>query len=187
VAVNTFQAISGAGRRGLSAMEIEGNCIPFIRNEEEKLGRESNRILGTVGPEGIEPWPVPVRANCCRVPVREGHLLSVSAEFEEPLDEQSAARALAGFHGRPQRERLPSAPEFPIVVRKEDNRPQPILDAWAGTPARARGMAVTVGRLRMRGRTLDLFGLVHNTVRGAAGMCLLSAELALKDGLLSGK
>jgi len=187
IAVTTFQAISGAGRRGLAAMDIAGNCIPFIRNEEEKLARESNRILGTVGPDGIVDWPVPVRASCCRVPVREGHLLAVSAEFEEPLDEPTAIRALAGFRGRPQRENLPSAPEHPIIVRTEENRPQPILDAWAGTPDRARGMAVTVGRVRARGRALDLFGLVHNTVRGAAGMCLLASELALREGLLDGK
>ncbi len=187
VALTTFQAVSGAGRRGLAAMDIAGNCIPFIRNEEEKLGREANRILGTIGPEGVAPSPIPIRASCCRVPVREGHLLSIAAEFEEPLDEQTAGRALAGFRGRPQRENLASAPEHPIIVRKEENRPQPILDAWAGTPARAQGMAVTVGRLRARGRTLDLFGLVHNTVRGAAGMCLLGAELALREGLLDGR
>lgn len=187
VLVTTFQAISGAGRRGLAAMDIAGNCIPFIKNEEEKLGREANRILGPVGPRGTEIWPVPVRANCCRVPVREGHLMSVSLEFEQAVDEQTAARALASFRGLPQEMRLPSAPERPIIVRTEENRPQPILDVWAGTPERAGGMAVTAGRLRARGRSLDLFGLVHNTVRGAAGMCLLAAELALRQGLLDGK
>lgn len=184
VALTTFQAISGAGRRGLAAMDISGNCIPFIRNEEEKIGREANRVLGTVGPRGIEDRPVPVRARCCRVPVRDGHLLSLTAEFEGPVDGEAAARALADFRGRPQREKLPSAPVRPVIVRREEDRPQPVLDAWAGSPARARGMAVTVGRIRSRGPYLELFGLVHNIVRGAAGTCLLGAELALRRGLI---
>jgi aspartate-semialdehyde dehydrogenase len=187
VAVTTFQAISGAGRRGLAAMDIAGNCLPFIRNEEAKLGSEPGRILGDRNETGIDPWKSPIRANCCRVPVREGHLLSVSVEFGEAVDETTAARALASFRGRPQEERLPSAPEHPVIIKSEEDRPQPILDAWAGTPERARGMAVTAGRLRSRGRVLDLFGLVHNTVRGAAGTCLLAAELALRDGLLEGE
>lgn len=187
VLVTTFQAISGAGRRGLAAMDIAGNCVPFIRNEEEKLGREPGRILGTVVENGIASWEMPVRANCCRVPVRDGHLLSVSVEFEAAVSEKDAAAALAGFQGLPQKLELPSAPVRPVIVRTEEARPQPILDAWAGSPERARGMAVTAGRLRPRGRSLDLFGLVHNTVRGAAGTCLLTAELALKQGLLNSK
>jgi len=184
VAVTTFQAISGAGRRGLAAMDIAGNCIPFIRNEEAKLGSESGRILGGLNDDGIQNWDVPIRANCCRVPVREGHLLSVSVEFETEMDESTAARALAAFRGCPQEWSLPSAPEHPLIVRTEEDRPQPILDVWAGTPEPARGMAVTAGRLRSRGRILDLFGLVHNTIRGAAGTCLLTAETALHQGLL---
>jgi aspartate-semialdehyde dehydrogenase len=184
VVITTFQAISGAGRRGLAAMDITGNCVPFIRNEEEKLGREPGRILGTLENDGIAPWDVPVRANCCRVPVRDGHLLSVSVEFDKPVTEKAAADALSGFRGLPQKWNLPSAPAQPVIVRTEEARPQPILDAWAGSPERARGMAVTAGRLRARGHFLDLFGLVHNTVRGAAGTCLLTAELALKQGLL---
>ncbi|MHB8055512.1 MAG: aspartate-semialdehyde dehydrogenase [Candidatus Aminicenantales bacterium] len=187
VVVTTFQAISGAGRRGLAAMDITGNCVPFIRDEEEKLGREPGRILGALESDGIRSWDVPVRANCCRVPVRDGHLLSVSVEFDEAADEKAAAEALAGFRGLPQKWNLPSAPAQPIIVRTEESRPQPVLDAWAGSPERTRGMAVTAGRLRARGRHLDLFGLVHNAVRGAAGMCLLTAELAAKQGLLDKK
>ncbi|HPW17446.1 MAG TPA: aspartate-semialdehyde dehydrogenase [Candidatus Aminicenantes bacterium] len=186
VAVTTLQAISGAGRRGLAAMDIAGNCLPFIRGEEEKMALEPGLILGSLGTDGVVPWPVPVRASCCRVPVREGHLLSVSVEFEGPVGRDAAAEALASFRGLPQELGLPSAPERPVIVRTEDDRPQPALDAWAGSPARARGMAVTAGRLRSRGRGLDLFGLVHNTVRGAAGMCLLTAELAARQGLLDG-
>jgi len=187
VAVTTFQAISGAGRRGLSAIDIAGNCLPFIRNEEAKVGSEPGHILGQLTETGINDWDIPIRANCCRVPVREGHLLSVSVEFEEGIDEPTAARALASFRGRPQELSLPSAPEPPMIVRTEEDRPQPILDVWAGTPERARGMAVTAGRLRSRGRVLDFFGLVHNTVRGAAGTCLLAAELAFHEGWLDEK
>ncbi|MCX6566080.1 MAG: aspartate-semialdehyde dehydrogenase [Candidatus Aminicenantes bacterium] len=187
VVVTTFQAISGAGRRGLAAMDIAANCIPFIPNEEEKLGREPGRILGTLDQNGIHLWPVPVRANCCRVPVRDGHLLSVSVEFDRAVEERAAAEALTAFRGLPQEWNLPSAPAQPVIVRTEEARPQPVLDAWAGSPERARGMAVTAGRLRSRDCFLDLFGLVHNTVRGAAGTCLLTAELALKQSLLDTK
>jgi len=187
VAVTTFQAISGAGRRGLPAMDITGNVFPFIRDEEEKLGREPGLIFGTLIKNRIKPWPVSIRANCCRVPVRDGHLLSVSVEFEKAVGETTAADALASFRGKPQDMRLPSAPERPVIVQAGETRPQPVLDVWAGRPERARGMAVTAGRLRSRGRHLDFFGLVHNTVRGAAGTCLLTAELASKQGLLDTK
>jgi aspartate-semialdehyde dehydrogenase len=182
VTVSTYQAVSGAGRRGLAAMDIAANVIPFIRDEEEKLIRETAKILGRLEFGRVEPGGPEVNASCCRVPVREGHLLGLRLDFVTDIELRDAEAALADFRGRPQERGLPSAPERPVIVRSEEDRPQPVLDAWAGWPARARGMAVSVGRLRKRGRSMGCFALVHNLVRGAAGSCLLGAELALSQG-----
>ncbi len=187
VSVTTFQAISGAGRRGLAAMDIIGNVIPFIRNEETKIAMETCKILGSLAGETIVPLPIEVRASCCRVPVREGHLLGIDVEFGESPDPEAALTAIRDFRGVPKHRELPSAPQRPLILRTEEDRPQPILDAFAGTPERARGMAVTIGRPRFQGRSLRLFALVHNTIRGAAGGCLLNAELALAAGLIPGR
>ncbi|OGD22159.1 MAG: aspartate-semialdehyde dehydrogenase [Candidatus Aminicenantes bacterium RBG_16_63_16] len=183
VTVTTFQSISGAGRRGLASFDIAGNVIPWIKNEEEKMERESRKILGELTADGIRPASFPVSATCCRVPVREGHLMSVSVRFANGAGAADVAEALAAFRGVPQGLGLPTAPEQPIIVRPEEDRPQPALDAWAGRPERARGMAVSVGRIREKDGVLSLILLVHNTVRGAAGACVLGAELAAAEKL----
>lgn len=183
VTVTTFQAISGGGRRGVAAMDIAANVIPFIRDEESKMSRESRKILGRLAAGEVRAAEFQVNASCCRVPVRDGHLLSLRLDFDRPIDAGEARQALAGFRGLAQDLRLPTAPERPVLMRDEEDRPQPVLDAMAGLPERARGMAVTVGRLRGRGRSLNCFALVHNTIRGAAGACLLNAELAFRQGL----
>jgi aspartate-semialdehyde dehydrogenase len=185
VQVTTFQSISGAGRRGLAAMDIAGNVIPFIRNEEEKMARESRKILGELGGPGIIPAPFSVSATCCRVPSREGHLMSVSVRFAEEVSAAAVAEALASFRGVPQELGLPTAPERPLIVREEEDRPQPVLDARAGRPPRARGMSVSVGRIRGTTGGISLVLLVHNTIRGAAGTCLLTAELAVAENLVN--
>jgi aspartate-semialdehyde dehydrogenase len=184
VLVTTYQSISGAGRRGLAAMDIAGNVIPLIKNEEEKMERESRKILGTLGGEGIVPAAFSVNATCCRVPVREGHLMSVVLRLEKEVSSDAVGEALASFRGVPQQLGLPTAPEQPLIVREEEDRPQPILDAYAGRPERARGMAVSVGRIRAKAGAVNLVLLVHNTVRGAAGTCLLAAELAVSEKLM---
>lgn len=184
VVATSFQAISGAGRRGLAAYDIAGNVVPFIRDEEDKLERESRKILGRLSEDAVEPAPFAVYASCARVPVRDGHLLSLAVELDRTVEEEQARAALAAFRGIPQEQDLPSAPSVPLVVRTEQNRPQPLADAEAGSPARARGMAVTVGRVRRSGRILNVFALVHNTIRGAAGASVLNAELAVRYGLI---
>lgn len=200
VTVTTFQAVSGGGRRGVSAWDILGNVVPFIAGEEEKVGRETRRILGVLSAAGVRPDPVEVYPSCARVAVRDGHLQSVGVEFARPVDGDAAGAALAGFLAEPQRLRLPTAPSRPIIVRPEPDRPQPRLDARAGAriharreasgeaegDGRAAGMAVSVGRLRPQGKRLDFFLLVHNTVRGAAGGSVLNAELAARKGLIPG-
>lgn len=187
VTVTTFQAISGAGQRGVAAWDILGNVIPYIANEEEKVARETKKILGTLAGKQIKDNALEIYPSCSRVAVMNGHLQSVTAEFSGLVNTDEIAAALSGFTGEPQRLALPTAPIRPILVHKNADRPQPALDANAGEPAAARGMAVSVGRLRSRGTRCSFFLLVHNTVRGAAGGCVLNAELALKKKLLGGE
>jgi len=185
VLVTTFQSISGAGRRGLAAMDIAGNVIPWIRQEEEKMARESRKILGQLDGVNIVLPPFEVHATCCRVPVREGHLMSAVIRFDREVSAEAATEALASFRGVPQELGLPTAPERPVIVREEEDRPQPVLDVLAGRPERARGMAVSVGRIRGNSGAISLVLLVHNTVRGAAGTCVLAAELAVSEKLVN--
>jgi len=185
VKVATYQAVSGAGRRGLFSLDILANIIPYIEGEEAKMEREPLKILGSLKNGSVEEVNLDIKASCCRVPVRDGHLESVFVELDEDVDPETLLRTLSSYRGIPQERRLPTAPEKPLVVREENNRPQPLLDACAGTPERAEGMAVTVGRLRKKGRSINLFLLVHNTVRGAAGTCILNAELAMTEGYMT--
>ncbi|MFA5897187.1 MAG: aspartate-semialdehyde dehydrogenase [Thermoplasmata archaeon] len=177
VHVATYQALSGAGYPGVPSLDIVGNVVPFIENEEEKMRREAKKILGAWS-DGVVPSPLEVWSNCVRVAVREGHLEAVSIPLEEDVAPEDVARVLSSFRGEPQRCKLPTAPKEPILVRSERNRPQPLLDVNAGEPERARGMAATVGRIRIVGRNLRFFVLSHNTLRGGAGGSVLNAELA---------
>jgi aspartate-semialdehyde dehydrogenase len=187
VTVTTFQAISGAGQRGVAAWDILGNVIPYIADEEEKVRRETKKILGTLAGKQIRDHELEIYPSCSRVPVKNGHLQSISVEFPKPVSADGIAAALSGFTAEPQQLALPTAPHQPKLVQKNADRPQPPLDVDAGEPASARGMAVTVGRLRSQGNRCSFFLLVHNTVRGAAGGCVLNAELALKKKLFKGE
>lgn len=181
--VSTYQALSGAGYPGVPSLDIMANVVPFIDNEEEKMRREAKKILGAWR-NGIVPSRLDVWANCVRVGVREGHLEAVSIPLQEDVEGEEVARVLASFRGEPQRRKLPTAPKQPVLVRSEQNRPQPLLDLNAGEPERARGMAATVGRIRVTGRNLRFFVLSHNTLRGGAGGSVLNAELAYRRGFL---
>lgn len=181
VHVTTYQALSGAGYPGVPSLDIEGNVLPFIENEEEKIRREAKKILGTWS-DGILLSEIEVWANCARVAVRDGHLEAVSIPLTEDVSPAEVAKILSSFRGEPQREKLPTAPKIPVLVRSETNRPQPLLDLMAGEPARARGMAATVGRIRVAGRVLRFFVLSHNTLRGGAGGSVLNAELVQRRG-----
>ena len=183
VHVATYQALSGAGYPGVPSMDITGNVLPFIESEEEKMRREAKKILGAWS-NGVAMSPIDVWANCVRVAVREGHLEAVSIPLEEDVAPEAVARTLSSFRGEPQRDKFPTAPKVPVIVRTERNRPQPLLDVNAGEPVRARGMAATVGRIRVNDRLLRFFLLSHNTLRGGAGGSVLNAELAHRRGYL---
>ncbi len=182
VSVVTMQAVSGAGYPGLSELDISGNVIPFISGEEEKLESETQKILGAQRNGAIDPADLRVSAQVNRVPVADGHLESVSVKLRNTATLDAAREALQSFSGAPQSEGLPSAPNRPIVVLDEPDRPQPKLDV-----DRENGMATFVGGLRPC-NVLDykMTVLGHNTLRGAAGGSVLNAELAVARGLIGG-
>lgn len=179
--VTTLQALSGAGYPGVPSLDAQGNVIPFIDGEEEKIEREPPKILGRLTNGRVENASFPISVSVNRVPVRDGHTESVFLRLGRRASLDEVRGALEAFTGEPQRLKLPSAPEKPIVVREERDRPQPVRDVEAGN-----GMTVTVGRVRSDPVFDVRFTLlVHNTVRGAAGAALLNAELMAKTGWLS--
>ncbi len=179
VVVSTMQAVSGAGYPGVPSLDILGNVVPYIGGEEEKMQTETLKILGSDG--GRVPHAAVVSAHTNRVPVIDGHTMTVSVDLGEKPSPETVVAALRAFKGRPQELGLPSAPQPAIVVMDEPNRPQPRLDADLGA-----GMAVSVGRVRPCPVLHTRFvALGHNTVRGAAGAAILNAELMHAQGLLS--
>lgn len=184
VFISTYQALSGAGYPGVPSLDAVGNVVPFISHEEEKMESELAKMLGSYSNGRFDFADFKVMANCARVPVVDGHLESLVIDMEQQPTLEELAKCLEDFRGEPQRLGLPSAPEQPIIVRKEENRPQPVFDAMAGRPERARGMAVTVGRLRQSNGYYKAFAMSHNTLRGGAGGSVLNAELAKAKGIL---
>ncbi|MGA8710683.1 MAG: aspartate-semialdehyde dehydrogenase [Thermoplasmata archaeon] len=183
VHVATYQALSGAGYPGVPSLSIADNVVPFIREEEEKIQRESARILGHWKARTVVPSPVPVLAHCVRVATREGHLEAVTVESTRRPRLAEIESAWRSFD--PLRDlNLPTAPTPPIELRPQADRPQPLRDRWAGHPVRARGMAAVVGRIRWEPPFLRFFVLTHNAVRGGAGASVLNAELAFAKGFL---
>jgi aspartate-semialdehyde dehydrogenase len=188
--VTTMQAISGAGYSGVASYAILDNVIPYIKDEEGKVETEPQKILGRWDGSAFRPLEMTISAQCNRVPVVDGHFFTISFRFrksaglrrsstiETLIDD--AKKAIESFEGEPQRLGLPSAPKRAVTYLDGNDRPQPRLDRGLGN-----GMTVSVGRLRPC-PVLDvrMVGLVHNTVRGAAGAALLNAELLKAKGLV---
>jgi aspartate-semialdehyde dehydrogenase len=177
VVATTLQAISGAGYPGVASLDITDNVVPFIAQEEEKIERETRKILGPLKDGRVTPAPFAVSAQCHRVNVVDGHLAAVRVRLARTPEPAELAQTMAAFTGVPQRLGLPSAPARPIVVRGEPDRPQPRLDRDAGG-----GMSITVGRIArdaVLGHRFVVLG--HNTIRGAAGAAILNAELLLAE------
>jgi aspartate-semialdehyde dehydrogenase len=178
--IATMQAVSGAGYPGVPSLDILGNVIPFIGEEEEKIARELRKLLGVVrnGAHTDADFKVSVHAN--RVAVEHGHLVVCSVRFKTKPPIAEAKEALRHWRGAHEVRGLPSAPELPIVVTEAPDRPQSRRDVMAG-----KGMTVTVGRVR-EDEVYDLrfVALGHNTIRGAAGGSILNAELLAASGRL---
>jgi aspartate-semialdehyde dehydrogenase len=184
IAVCTYQAISGAGKTFESWPEMIDNVIPFIKGEEEKSEREPLKIWGSIVDGKIMNAAAPViTAQCLRVPVSDGHMAAVFVGFERKPPRDEILAAWRDFSGKPQALKLPSAPTPFLQYHDDDTRPQSRLDRDAGN-----GQAVSIGRLRPD----DVFdwrfvALSHNTVRGAAGGAVLTAELLKAEGYLTAK
>ncbi|HEX9425643.1 MAG TPA: aspartate-semialdehyde dehydrogenase [Pyrinomonadaceae bacterium] len=180
VVATTMQALSGAGYPGVASLAISDNVLPFIEGEEEKIEQETMKILGTFKGTRIEEAPMAVSAQCHRVNVTDGHLAAVRVKLLRPARIEDVSATLASFRALPQELHLHSAPERPIIVREELDRPQPRLDRDAGS-----GMTVSIGRLQSD-NVLDyrFVALSHNTIRGAAGAAILNAELLIAVGKL---
>jgi aspartate-semialdehyde dehydrogenase len=178
VRVATMQAISGAGYAGLSSMAILDNVIPYIGNEEGKMESEPLKILGTLDGSGIKDAPFMICASCHRVPVMDGHTEAMWVDFEERVSADEVTDTFKNFSSDI---KTPFAPEKPIIVREEPDRPQPRLDRDAGN-----GMSVSVGRIRAGNVDNEIKYIVqgHNTVRGAAGASILNAEVLVERGYI---
>ncbi|HYG67524.1 MAG TPA: aspartate-semialdehyde dehydrogenase family protein, partial [Anaeromyxobacteraceae bacterium] len=181
LAVSTYQALSGAGKTLASWPEMADNVIPFIKGEEEKSEREPLRIWGAVQGDRIVPAAGPtITAQCIRVPVSDGHLATVFVSFERKPSKDEMIELWRSFGGKPQKLGLPSAPKPFLTYFEDESRPQTKLDRDLGN-----GMGVAIGRLRPD----PIFDwrfvcLSHNTLRGAAGGAVLTAELLAADGWL---
>ncbi|HKY03684.1 MAG TPA: aspartate-semialdehyde dehydrogenase [Blastocatellia bacterium] len=180
VIVTTMQALSGAGYPGPSAVDMLGNVVPFISSEEDKLETEPCKIMGSLDRDRIRFNDMVISAHTNRVSVEDGHMECVSVEMEKKPSLEEVAEVLASFRSLPQELRLPMAPERPVIVSTERDRPQPRLDRDAG-----RGMSAVVGRLR-ECPVFDIRFVVlsHNTIRGAAGAAILNAEIMKAQGFL---
>lgn len=178
--VATMQAVSGAGYPGVSALDILGNVVPYIGDEEPKLETEGQKILGTYGANAVTLAPFVISAHTNRVPVEHGHTVCVSIEFEQPVTPDDALDVLRNWTGDASARGLPSSPPMPLVVHTAADRPQPRRDV-----NRDGGMSVHVGRVRTDPQFhLRLVAMGHNVIRGAAGASIQNAELLAARGVI---
>jgi aspartate-semialdehyde dehydrogenase len=181
VFVSTYQAISGGSKTFSTYPDILDNIVPYIPGEEEKSEREPLKIWGVLTADGIKPAESPiVSAHCVRVPVSDGHLATVSVKFTRKPSMKDIIDRWRAFEPLPQRWNLPSAPKPFLQYLDEPDRPQTKLDRDFG-----RGMGVSIGRLREDAIFDYRFAaLSHNTIRGAAGGAVLTAELLAREGYI---
>jgi aspartate-semialdehyde dehydrogenase len=180
--IATMQAVSGAGYPGVASLDILGSVIPYIGGEEEKIEREIAKMLGKADKSKITSAPLRVSAHANRVPVENGHTACISVRFDKKVTADEAKEVISAWRGQDIVRGLPSAPDPPIVLREEPDRPQARKDVDTG-----RGMTTIVGRVRPDPLMhLRLVALSHNTVRGAAGGSILNAEVLGRLGRLPG-
>lgn len=181
VLVTTQQALSGAGKTFAMWPEMEDNVIPYIGGEEEKSEKEPMKIWGKVANGKVQLATSPtISATCVRVPVSDGHMATVAVSFVKKTTAAQIIKAWKTLRSPIEKLNLPSAPKPFITVFEEDDRPQTSLDRNIGN-----GMGIAVGRLR-KDSILDwkFAGLSHNTIRGAAGGAVLTAELLKAKGYI---
>jgi len=176
----TMQAVSGAGYPGVASLDILGNVIPFIKNEEEKMQEEAHKLLGRLKGKQVEPAHFGMSAHCNRVAVEDGHTESISVKLRKKTSPEKIIAVWREFRGSSEVAKLPHAPAEPIFYDERPDRPQPRFDVDRGN-----GMTTTVGRLRPCSLLDWKFTVLsHNTIRGAAGAAVLNAELLKVRGYL---
>ncbi len=181
IIVTTCQAVSGAGKTLKTWPEMNDNVIPYISGEEEKSEKEPMKIWGEIKNGKIKNATLPaISATCLRVPVGDGHMASVSLSFSKKVSKSKILAAWENFKSPIEKLNLPSSPKRFITIFDQDDRPQTKLDRNIGN-----GMGISVGRLR-EDDVLDykFVGLSHNTIRGAAGGAILTAELLKAKGYI---
>ncbi len=175
VLMTSMQGISGAGRSpGVLGLDILDNIIPFISGEEEKVAKETGKILGRASAAGIDAATFPVGATCTRAAVIEGHTEAVWVSTEKPATPAEVRQAFEEFGKEFLARGLPSAPKRMITVHDDPFRPQPRLDRDADG-----GMTTSVGRIRVDPALengLKYVLVSHNTKMGAAKGAVLVAE-----------
>jgi len=180
IVLMTMQAVSGAGYPGVASLDILGNVIPFIRDEEPKIETEIQKFLGRVDGDSIASAEFPVSAHANRVAVENGHTVCMSLALETKADATEVERAIAEWRGAPDARGLPHAPDLPIIVADQPDQPQPRRQVDLGG-----GMSVVVGRVRPDSVfDVKLVAMGHNVIRGAAGASVLNAELMTRCGML---
>ena len=181
VLMTSMQAISGAGRTpGVSAMDVTDNIIPYIAKEEEKVRKETRKILGKLKDGKIEDAEIKVSCTCTRVPVIDGHTESVFVETEQDIDPEKAKELFNEENKMTTVAGLPSAPEKYYAFHEDPTRPQPRLERTVGG-----GMTTTIGRVEKEelfdhGLKYMLFS--HNKKMGSAKGAVLLAEMLYKKG-----
>jgi len=173
IIVTTLQAVSGAGYPGVPSLDILGNVIPYISGEEEKVETEPLKMLGVWEKPDFRYADISISAHTNRVPVKDGHLVTISVEFDRPVSQQEILDAWENWQPPVMSMNLPSLPPRPLIYKHENDRPQPVKDVMTLS-----GMGTVVGRLRPC-KVLDwkYIALAHNTIIGAAGCSILNAEL----------
>ncbi len=181
VIVSTYQAISGAGKTFDTWPEMENNVIPYIGGEEEKSEKEPAKILGEIKKgKFILKDGLKISANCIRVPVSDGHMAAINVQFGKKATKERLIEALKIFKNPLEELDLPSAPKLFLTFFEEENRPQTKLDRDLGD-----GMGISIGRLREDAVLgWKCVALSHNTIRGATGGSILTAELLVKKGYI---
>ena len=181
VSVCTYQAISGAGKTFKTWPEMVDNVIPYIGGEDEKSENEPLKLWGHVEDGKIVNAALPViSAQCLRVACSDGHMAAVSVSFKKKPTIEQIKERWANYETEAQRLELPSAPKPFLQYFEDPSRPQTRLDRDFQN-----GFGVSIGRLR-EDKLFDyrFVCLSHNTVRGAAGGGILTAELLCRKGYI---
>lgn len=182
-AVSTYQAISGAGKTFDTYPEIADNIIPYIGGEEQKSEDEPGKIWGEIkdGELVLATTPV-ISSTCVRVPVTDGHLVTVHLTLGKDATREELIEAIQSYKSPLDTMGLPSSPDRLLTYFAEADRPQTRLDRDMNG-----GMGIAVGRLREDPVLGWKFvALSHNTIRGAAGGAILTAEMLVKKGYIPG-